>query len=367
MNKIKTLLIVIIAVSTPIFTQAKPNPTLTFSECFLKYNTMNGETEIILYNLGFTEETRMSEVRFKEMFELTEFEIKDLSYDSIEAPTAIRVLAETKNFMKNTPVQQLFSNMLNTKAEVDLSGGGPMGMKMNVIIPMQKNMYIADNNALQILHNERKTKARLEFDLSDFPSKPLEVVIGWKEKETLAEKMDKEYQHDADIFRLRHIKYFGELIEEYHQKTGKYPLQGDSETQHYVLIAAPHQQKYAQGTPPQFELTDVESFRSVLEKGLGRDVEFKFDPQKVPVGAPNFYIYMIEDDSFFFAVHLYNGRSFTNPLDKHYHKLEITNEEPNRRGLWKLEDLLKDEDFQEALNDQPQKEGFFLSLEELYK
>jgi hypothetical protein len=367
MNKIRAILVTILAISVPILAQAKPNPTIKFSECFLKYNTMNGETEIILYKLRFTKETRMSEERFKEMFELTEFEIKDLAYDSPEAPTAIRVLAQTKNFMMNTPIQQLFSNMLNTKAEVDLGGGGPMGMKMSVIIPMQKNMYIADNNALQVLQNEKDKKALLEFDLSDFPSKPLEVVIGWKEKETLAEKMDKEYQHDADIFRLRHLKYFGELFKEYHQKTGKYPLQGDSETQHYVLLAAPHQQKYAKGTPEQFKVTDVESFRSVLTKGLGRNIEFKFDPQKVPVGAPNFYIYMIEGDSFFFAVHLYSGRSFTNPLGKHYYKLEITNEEPNRRGLWQLETLMKDKDFQVAINEKPQKEDFFLDLEEQYK
>ncbi|MDF7800664.1 hypothetical protein P4C99_14395 [Pontiellaceae bacterium B1224] len=367
MNIFRKVLIVILALSTPIITTAKLNPTFTFSECFLKYNTMNGETEIILYNLRFTDETRMSEDRFKDMFDLTEFEIKDLAYDSLEAPTAIRVLAQTKNFMRNTPVQQLFSNLLNTEAEVDLGSGGPMEMKMNVLIAMQKDMYVADNNALQVLHNEKDNKILLEFDLSDFPSKPLEVVIGWKEKETLAEKMDKDYQHDADIFRLRHLKYYGELIEEYHKKTGKYPLQGDSEAQHYVLLAAPHQKKYTQGTPEQFKVTDVENFRAVLKEGLDRDIEFKFDPQKVPVGAPNFYIYMIEEESFFFAVHLYNGRSFTNPLDKHYNKLEITNEEPNRRGLWKLDALLNDKDFQAAVNEKPLKEEFFLDLEEQYK
>jgi hypothetical protein len=346
--------------------QANPNPPLKFSECFLKYDTMTGNTEIILYNLHFTRQTRMSEACFKEMYDLTEFEINDLSYDSMEAPTAIRVLAQARNFMMNTPVQQLFSHILGEPAEVELSGG-PGSMKMRVIIPMQKDMYVADNNAVQILQNEKEKTVLLGFDLSDFPSKPLEVVIGWREKETFAEKMDKDYQHDADIFRLRHLKYLGELIEEYHRKTGIYPLQGDSETPHYVLLAAPHQKKYAQGTPASFKVTEVDAFRARLKEGLGRDIEFKFDPQKVPVGAPNFYIYMIEDHSFFFAVHLYNGRSFANPLDKHYHKLEITNEEPSRRGLWKLDDLLKDPDFQAAVNERPIKEEFFLHLEEQYK
>lgn len=366
MKPIKALLVAVLALSMPALVQAKPKPTIKFSECYLKYDTMNGETEIILYNLKFTKKTRMSEERFKKMFDLSEFEIKDLAYDSLEAPTSIRILATAKNFMMNAPVQQLFSNLLGGKAEVELADG-PDNMKMNVIIPMQKDMYVADNNALQTLYNEKERKALLQFDLSEFPSKPLEVVIGWKEKESVAEKMDKGYQHDADIFRLRHLKYFGELIEEYHQKTGKYPLQGESDTQHYVLIAAPHQQKYAKGTPEQFKVSDVERFRAVLKEGLGRDIDLKFDPQKVPTAAPNFYIYMIDGDSYFFAVHLYNAYPFSNPLDKHYNKLEITNEEPNRRGLWKLDDLLNDKDFQTAMNEKPYKEGFFLHLEEQYK
>ena len=366
MKTTKTVFTTLLITALAAIAQAKPAPTMTFSECFLKYNTMNGATEIILYNLNFTEETKMSEARFKEMYKLTEFEIKDLAYDSLEAPTAIRVLATTTNFLMHTPVQQLFSNMLGAKAEVDL-GGGPGSMKMSVVIPMQEDMYIADNNALRVLHNEKEKKALLEFDLSDFPSKPLEAVIGWKAKETPAEKMENQYQHDADIFRLRHLKYYGELLEEYHKKTGTYPLQGDSEGQHYVLVAAPHQKKYTDGLPEELPVTDVESFRAVLKKGLGRDIEFKFDPQKVPVDAPNFYIYMIEGDTFFFAVHLYHRRSFSNPLGRHYHKLEITNAEPNRKGLWKMEALLKDRDFQKALNEKPHKADFFQDLEKQYK
>lgn len=182
MNKIKTLLLVIFALLSPIITQAKPSPSIKFSECFLKYNTMNGDTEIILYNISFTKRTKMSEKRFKDMFDLSEFEIKELGYDSMDKPTSIRVLAQTKNFMMNTPVQQLFSNLLGEKAEVSLGGTGPLGMKMSVIFPMQKNMYVADNNAKQVLQNDKEKLVLMEFDLSDFPSKPLEAVIGWKKK-----------------------------------------------------------------------------------------------------------------------------------------------------------------------------------------
>jgi hypothetical protein len=54
-------------------------------------------------------------------------------------------------------------------------------------------------------------------------------------------------------------------------------------------------------------------------------------------------------------------------LGKYYHKLEITNKEPNRKGLWKLGKLLKDKDFKLAINEKPHKADFFLHLEEQYK
>jgi hypothetical protein len=179
--------------------------------------------------------------------------------------------------------------------------------------------------------------------------------------------MEESYQHDADIFRLRHLKYYGTLIQEYHERMGKYPLQGQSEYQNYVHIAAPHQKKYASRRPPfTHTFTDVETFRDELEEGLGRKINLKFDPQKVPVTAPNFYIYMIDDGTFYFAIHLYNERSFANALGEHYHKVEITNQSMPRRGQWQLDALLKDPDFLSAIDEEPHKEEFFKQLELKY-
>ena len=367
MNIRKAICTTIIIIIIPLAALAESDFKIKFSECFLKYDTMNGETEIVLYNIHTSKKTKMTEEVFKNAFDLSEFEINELMVSEPGSKTtAIKVLAQAKNFMMNTPVQQLFSNMLDTDAKVDLQVTPP-NMKIQVIISKQKGMYVAGNNAVRVFENTKEKLILMEFDLSDSPSKPLEVVIGWEEEVTPVEKSDKDYQHDADIFRLRHLKYYGSLIEEYRTKKGKYPLQGESEAQHYVFIAAPHQQKYVQGVPEQFRVTDLEGFRSVLEKGLERKVELRFDPQKVPVSAPNFYIYMVEDDSYFFAVHLYTSSSFTNSLGKHYNKLEITNDEPNRNGLWKYGDLIENKDFQSAINKKPHKEGFFLQLEEQYK
>lgn len=181
------------------------------------------------------------------------------------------------------------------------------------------------------------------------------------------EKISKNYQHDADIFRMRHLKYYADLIEEYRAETGKYPLQGESNSPHYVLLAAPHQKKYATETPKKSKVTEVEQFRTVLEAGLKRDVSFKFDPQKVPDGAPNFYIYMIEGDTYYFTVNLYNTYPFSTRLDKHYNKLEITNAEPDSYGLWNADELFEYDRFKFESSKKPHKEGLFIELEKKYK
>lgn len=201
------------------------------------------------------------------------------------------------------------------------------------------------------------------------PEKSEAEISKWKNKpSSLMEKIDVKYQHDADIFRLRHLEYFGGLIEEYHQKTGKYPLQENSEYQNYVHIAAPHQQKYATGGPShKHNITNIETFRKELEQGLGRTIDLKFDPQKVPVDAPNFYIYMIEGDSYYFAIHLYHEFPFSNSIAKHYNKVEITNVESRQHGQWKFEDLQNNLDFKTSQNEKPYKEAFFKTLEEKYR
>jgi hypothetical protein len=53
-----------------------------------------------------------------------------------------------------------------------------------------------------------------------------------KEAQTVVDKVaarllrGNSFQIGADVLRLRHLKYYGELIEEFHAKTGSYPLQG---------------------------------------------------------------------------------------------------------------------------------------------
>ncbi|WFB35852.1 hypothetical protein P3T73_17000 [Kiritimatiellota bacterium B12222] len=371
MKNIPLCLFAVCCVSWSLFASSPEVPPLKFSESYVKYNPMNGKAEVILYNLQSLSEGPLDEATFLKRFPLSEFELT--SYQFIEpeegAPdgfTVVKLQAQTKNFMKNAPLEQLWGAVLGSSVKVTLEGD-PDEKKMKVMFPLQENFYVAENNALRVLQNEEQGLVLMEFDLSDFPSEPFEAVMGWKAPAVIPPSWEEAYQHDADIMRLRHVDYYGALIEEYHQRTGSYPLQGLSEFPNYVHVAAPHQQKYAKGGPPyQHEVTDVETFRKVLELGLGREIDLKFDPQKVPVSAPNFYIYMIQGEAYFFAVHLYHPYPFANALGPHYHKLEISNQKSQRRGLWQPDQLMKDEAYQKAMSETPVKEAFFMQLEKQY-
>ena len=62
--------------------------------------------------------------------------------------------------------------------------------------------------------------------------------------------LEKELQDDCDIVRLNHLKYYGELLEEYKIKTGHYPFQENSQTQIYAFIYNNIQKEYASDTNP---------------------------------------------------------------------------------------------------------------------
>src|SRR5207253_671 len=112
-------------------------------------------------------------------------------------------------------------------------------------------------------------------------------------------------QRDADIVRLQHLKYYGTLIEEYKEKTSHYPLEGRSAVPIYVHVAHDRQSEFTKkGPPTKHEVIPFADLIAELESGLGRPIDEYYDPQYFPTRRPNFYIYMIHRDAFFFAVHV---------------------------------------------------------------
>jgi hypothetical protein len=395
MKKIITLMLV--AAVMPCFAGGlNKNLKLDTAETFVQLYPRDGFLHIKEYSLGATS-SRCSIKKIKALVEDAEYCRSKFKFDHFTAMEESMkkdrgyITGEYNLMTRETNLVKMmedgFGKVLDRKVEVSINDG-KIGLYYD-----GEDIQVRSNNAEGAYANGEKRvifwKNGLQYfeavfaGISGKTGKSIVASFGadvaspemsqaeideWKNKKSLVEKMDVGYQHDADIFRLRHLQYYRELIEAYYQKTGSYPLQGASEVQNYVYLAAPQQKKYVQGVPPQsHEVTGVEAFRKELENGLGRKVDLKFDPQKVPTGAPNFYIYMMDGDSFYLAVHLYNERSFSNPVAKHYHKLEITNGETGRQGLWNPDDLMEDSAFITALSETPDKNGWFLHLEEKYK
>ncbi len=179
---------------------------------------------------------------------------------------------------------------------------------------------------------------------------------------------EKAFQQDADVIRLRHLKHYGTLIEEYHEKTGKFPLQGTAEVPVYIHIANDKQAPYAKKGPPfPHMLISMPDFVAELETGLGRAIKERYDPQFRPVNKPNFYIYMIVEDSYFFAVHLHESFPFARKIAKKYYKVEISNK-ANPQNMASLpQKLFGSPEFTKAIEKTVTKPKFFADREKQYE
>lgn len=181
--------------------------------------------------------------------------------------------------------------------------------------------------------------------------------------------MENIYQADADIVRLQHFDYYAQLLTEYYKKNGKYPFQYEKEYPVYVFILTNFQEKDFKDTNPHRHYTvNDKYFFEELSTGLGRNIYEKYDPQKVGTdGRPNMYIYMVHGDYFYFAIHLYNGNSFTKSISRYYNKMELSNEDDNENKFYTYETLKNNPVYLELINKRANKQYFFDDLDEQNK
>lgn len=180
--------------------------------------------------------------------------------------------------------------------------------------------------------------------------------------------MEKELQDNCDIVRLEHLKYYADLIEEYKTKTGHYPLQENSQTPVYSLIYNKIQKDFASDSNPgQHKLVSPADFFSELEKGLGRKIDQRFDPQYAPTCRPIFYIYMIQNDTYYFAVHLSKYYPFSKRVDKNYYKVEVSNKSVPSYKFYTIQELSGNEKYIQAVSIPLKNKGYFLEREEKHK
>lgn len=162
------------------------------------------------------------------------------------------------------------------------------------------------------------------------------------------DKTEQAYQDDCDIVRLQHLVYYGKLIEEYKQKVGKYPFEGEDQ-QVYAFVYNNNQKKYCTDTNPnKHKQISPKDFFAELEKGLGRQIDQLFDPQYVPSGRPIFYIYLIDGNQYFFAVHISKYYPFSKKVDSNYYKVELSNVTDKSYKFYTVQDLENDKKYQEA-------------------
>jgi len=123
-------------------------------------------------------------------------------------------------------------------------------------------------------------------------------------------------QEDRDGLRLEHLLHWTGLIEEYHAKTGTYPLQdkltaGASITgSGMVRIATRGQQRFfdpqhadyradldnnGQGSFQEFPVAELVK---TLEAGLGRTIDEKYDVQATPDQSVIWYPYFFDTDGY---------------------------------------------------------------------
>ncbi|KKK68224.1 hypothetical protein LCGC14_2946200, partial [marine sediment metagenome] len=149
--------------------------------------------------------------------------------------------------------------------------------------------------------------------------------------------------------------------------TGKYPFQDQTELPHYVHIATKEQEQYAKGGPPySHKKSSAQSLANELISKLGPEIEVPFDLQRVPTNKPNFYIYMINEDLYFFAIHVSQYYGFATKINENYYKVEISNNPTKENKAVAFSDLIKNKRFIDVLNSKSSKPGFFEKREKDY-
>lgn len=173
------------------------------------------------------------------------------------------------------------------------------------------------------------------------------------------------FQADADIIRLRHLQHWVTLIESYHEQTGKYPFQGESAHPIYVFVATPRQQADKNLTPPPpASKRSMSNFVDTLESGLGRSINEYYDPQYAADAKPNFYMYMIDGDNYYFAIHTHQRYPFSKNIAPNYYKVEVSNTYNASANLVVTPEILFSSDsYVKAVNLPVQKPEFFTNRE----
>lgn len=134
------------------------------------------------------------------------------------------------------------------------------------------------------------------------------LIFGFLGLNMFYQNFEKSYQQDADILRLEHLEFWTELVNEYHNKMGHYPFQDSLKKEDDIVlvrIATQNQQQYFSKDSDLyrpdldynydnfFREVSVKDFVSEIEDKLERNIDEKYDIQKVPTNSVIWYNYFV--------------------------------------------------------------------------
>jgi hypothetical protein len=208
---------------------------------------------------------------------------------------------------------------------------------------------------------------------------PISVCISCSSNQ----KPENAFQADADQARLEHLIYWTGLIEEYFSKLGHYPFQSDLASKDgigLVRVATKNQQAYFSKSSKKynenmdnnishnFQEFPVGALIAILEKGIGREIEEKYDIQKVPTRSPVWYNYFVTKDGYLFWVTCITcgvTNASTLLMDGITPTVNIASKDMVKdvtKSKTRLE-MISDPDFQQWVSKGFKKEGFVRKIE----
>ena len=180
-------------------------------------------------------------------------------------------------------------------------------------------------------------------------------------------QLESDFQHDADTYRARHLGYYVKLIEEFKEKTGRYPLQGDEKRPIWTHVANSWQLKNTRPGPSyaHVRVPFAEWVRDV-EEGLGREIDELYDPQLAPVGRPNFYVYVLSGDQYFMSVYVSESLPFAREEGPKNYKIAVSNICKPDDGHVGPKDLLASKEFSEVTARPLVRDGLLIERENYF-
>lgn len=236
-----------------------------------------------------------------------------------------------------------------------LDNGGNPNLKTDGISSIDIANDLEDENLLTLLNEYKDNK----FEIPKAEKVNLDLNNGSEEIE--------DYQITSDIVRLRHLEYYGDILNEYFLITGRYPFQSFDQKPIYVYIANDEQEKFTKDPIPfEHTLYTHKEFIQEIESVLNRDIEEYFDPQYSPDYKPNFYIYAVTGKTMYFAIHVGNKYPFSKKVSNGYYKIELSNMLIPYDKFYTIQFLKNNDDFNFEKLKPIVKVGYFKEREEKY-